>query len=180
LLLLCLVVVVVESVTYDRCQLARDLRDRFKFPASDISQWVCLARWESNYNTSAVGSLNWDGSWDHGLFQISDAYWCSRSGPADGACWVTCDDLRSDDIYSSVICAKRIFKQHQRLTGNGFNAWVAWRQHCQGDTDSYTADCFVTKSGQPEVPEVEATSGLTPYDVFYQTILSLINPLAYV
>ena len=52
---------------------------------------VCLARWESNYNTSAVGSLNWDGSWDHGLFQISDAYWCSRSGPADGACWVTCD-----------------------------------------------------------------------------------------
>ena len=98
-------------------------------------------RWESDYNTSAIGSLNADGSLDHGLFQISDLFWCD---PGE-ACGLPCEGeideiiseqhfqlqnfvfliaaLRDDDIKDDVICAKRIFKQTQRLTGNGFNAW---------------------------------------------------------
>jgi hypothetical protein len=32
-------------------------------------------------------------------------------------------ELRDDDIKDDVTCAKRIFRQHQKLSGNGFNAW---------------------------------------------------------
>ena len=40
------------------------------------SEGVCLAQHESSLNTAAIGRLNYDGSVDHGLFQISDIYWC--------------------------------------------------------------------------------------------------------
>ena len=36
---------------------------------------------------------------------------------------------------------------------------VAWRQHCQGDTDSYTADCF---HRMPEVTESGIKTGAPP------------------
>ncbi|XP_046446453.1 lysozyme C II-like isoform X4 [Daphnia pulex] len=143
-----------RAQTYDRCQLARDLLHKYKLPANQISQWICLVRWESNFNTSAIGSLNSDGSLDHGLFQISDLFWCDHQQGMDSACGLTCESLRNEDIKDDVICAKRIFRQHQHLTGNGFNACfaflavrrVAWRLHCQGDTDSYTADCNTSSS----------------------------------
>jgi hypothetical protein len=118
-----------------------------------FSPWcsgICLVRWESNFNTSAIGSLNSDGSLDHGLFQISDLFWCDHQQGMDSACGLTCESiiiysltnsfklkkfqkfsvgiiyisgLRNEDIKDDVICAKRIFRQHQHLTGNGFNAW---------------------------------------------------------
>ena len=107
-----------------------------------------MVRWESEFNTSAIGSLNADGSLDHGLFQISDLYWCSGPRLDEGACGVSCDriknfkngvtvkdrtiqfviviyctELRDDDIKDDVKCVKRIFRQTQHLSGNGFNAW---------------------------------------------------------
>lgn len=39
--LLCWLASTAEGVTYDRCQLARDLRYKFKLPAADISQCEC-------------------------------------------------------------------------------------------------------------------------------------------
>lgn len=107
---------------------------------------ICLVRWESDFNTSAIGSLNTDGSLDHGLFQISDRYWCDRQDGMDGACGLSCAgdqvlllfvwqshrfktisfyrlDLRNEDIKDDVICAKRIFRHHQHHYGSGFNAW---------------------------------------------------------
>nr|CAH0105061.1 unnamed protein product [Daphnia galeata] len=143
-----------RAQTYDRCQLARDLLHKYKLPANQISQWICLVRWESNFNTSAIGSLNSDGSLDHGLFQISDLYWCDHGNGMDGACGLTCESLRNEDIKDDVICAKRIFRQHQHLTGNGFNAWVAWKHRCQGNTDSYIADCNTSSSDDGSSPSL--------------------------
>lgn len=101
-----------RAKTYDRCELARDLLHKHRLPANQISQCtdfplfifrsptdfpyrffpsgVCLVRWESEFNTSAIGSLNADGSLDHGLFQISDKYWCYGPGPGE-ACGLPCD-----------------------------------------------------------------------------------------
>ena len=36
----------------------------------DFSIGICLAKHESLFNSSAIGTLNWDGSKDLGLFQI--------------------------------------------------------------------------------------------------------------
>ena len=65
---------------------------------------ICLVRWESDFNTSAIGSLNADGSLDHGLFQISDLYWCDLTGQGmDGACGLSCDGIPLPRFILSLI-----------------------------------------------------------------------------
>lgn len=83
------------------------------------------------------------GSGDYGLFQISKLYWCSADGYA--ACGITCSALLDDDIEDDMICARRIYRQHQRISGDGFNAWTVYGYYCKNrNLDSYVEDCFNT------------------------------------
>lgn len=90
---------------YERCELAKELYFEHKLPFEQIATWVCIAKHESNFNTSAVGRLNFDGSGDHGLFQISDIYWCSPPGKG-WACGVSCSKFENADISDDVACIK--------------------------------------------------------------------------
>lgn len=98
---------------YERCELARELYYTHHIPFEQIATWVCIAQHESNYNTSAVGNANADGSLDHGLFQISDIYWCSPPGKG-WVCGLSCAKLENSDISDDVVCMKKIFGEHQR------------------------------------------------------------------
>ncbi|CAG4949352.1 unnamed protein product [Colias eurytheme] len=113
-----------EAYTFSRCELVRSLRYH-GLPENKLRDWVCLVEKESSRRTDAIGMQNSDGSWDHGLFQINDRYWCNRAGWPGKECNVSCDQLRSNDITEAVRCAKKIFARH------GFSAWVAWRSYCQ-------------------------------------------------
>ena len=90
---------------YERCELARELRYQHNIPMNEISTWVCIAKYESNFNTSAIGRLNWDGSEDHGLFQISDLFWCGNDGKA---CNAECHEFRDSEISNDIACNKKI------------------------------------------------------------------------
>lgn len=127
---------------YDRCELAQELVFRHSIPMEQVAMWVCIAQHESNFNTSAVGQLNADGSGDHGLFQISDIYWCSPPGKG-WACGLSCDKLEDDDISDDVECMQRIYEEHQRLSGDGFNAWTVYSLFCKGRADKYIEGCSV-------------------------------------
>ncbi|XP_055531056.1 uncharacterized protein LOC129721947 [Wyeomyia smithii] len=127
---------------YDRCELAGELRDKHKLPEDQIATWVCIAYHESRFNTSAEGRLNADGSGDHGLFQISDIYWCSATGRPGKTCGVTCEDLRNSDISDDIRCLRQIYDEHQRISGNGFTAWTVYRPYCQGREESFVHNCF--------------------------------------
>uniref|UniRef100_A0A182FCC9 lysozyme n=1 Tax=Anopheles albimanus TaxID=7167 RepID=A0A182FCC9_ANOAL len=132
------------SKVYERCELALELRDRHRMPMEQIATWVCIAYHESRFNTSAEGRLNADGSGDHGLFQISDIYWCSTD-PARltvKACRVTCEAMRDNDIEDDVRCIRMIYEEHQRLSGDGFTAWTVYRPYCAGREDSFIHNCF--------------------------------------
>lgn len=109
----------VSAKIYDRCELAQELRDLHEIPDNQLATWICIANHESNFNTAAVNR----GSGDHGLFQISQLFWCSPPGQGY-ACGVPCSAFTDDDIEDDVICARRIFREHKRLSGDGFNAWV--------------------------------------------------------
>jgi hypothetical protein len=87
--------------------------------------------------------MNGDGSGDHGLFQISDLFWCSPPGKG-WACGVSCADLEDDDIKDDVVCARRIYRQHQRISGNGFTAWAVYGPHCAGKevVDKFVEGCY--------------------------------------
>ncbi|XP_046997834.1 lysozyme c-1-like [Schistocerca americana] len=131
----------VRAKTFERCELAQELRYRHGLPAAQVPTWVCIARFESLFNTSAVGRLS-GGSLDHGLFQMSDAYWCSPPGRGT-ACGLSCDKLVDNDISDDVECALRVYREHQRLSGDGFNAWVVYQRFCsRGRADHYVDDCF--------------------------------------
>ncbi len=108
-----------------------------------ISLGLCLIRWESHYNSSAVGMLNADGSKDHGLFQISDIYWCEHDRPGK-ACNVQCKgnllethflimvllrllvfivDLLDDNLEDDMKCVKIIYNEFETYFDRGFDAW---------------------------------------------------------
>lgn len=117
---------------YDRCELARDLL-RLGVPRDHVPTWVCIAFHESRYDTTARNP----NSGDHGLLQISELYWC---GPGK-ACGLPCSALRDDDITDDVRCALQIYKEHTRLQGDGFMAWVVYPHYCRSNPKKYLVDC---------------------------------------
>ncbi|XP_076140505.1 lysozyme C II-like [Alosa pseudoharengus] len=134
---LLLLVTVASAKVFERCELARKLKSAGM--GGSLSDWVCLAKWESDYNTQAINRHNTDGSTDYGIFQINNNYWCKDpnfKSKANG-CGISCSALLSDNIQPSINCAKRIASEQ------GMSAWVAWVKHCQGDTRSYIAGCGV-------------------------------------
>ena len=70
------IVIDVKSKVYDPCDLAKELLYIHKFERSEIADWICLIDSESSFRTHVIGPENWDGSHDHGLFQVS--FCCSR------------------------------------------------------------------------------------------------------
>lgn len=159
-----------KAKIYERCELAQELRFKHKIPIEQVATWVCIAKHESDFNTAAIGRLNLDGSEDHGLFQISDIYWCSPPGTGT-ACGVECSKFEDSDISDDVACMAKIFDEHQLLSGDGFNAWAVYRPHCLGRAQSYIEGCFKEDKPQPAVtqPQKTAYRPVTTKQSFYDT-----------
>ncbi|XP_026847378.1 mediator of DNA damage checkpoint protein 1 [Drosophila persimilis] len=138
---------------FKRCELAQELYYKHKLPMKEIPTWVCIAEHESSFNTAAVGRLNADGSADHGLFQISDLYWCTHGEGGGKACHIECDRLLDSDISDDVKCIRTIHEEHTRLSGDGFNAWTVYNGHCRHQSLAMLSDCFdgneITEAQRP-------------------------------
>ena len=60
------------------------------------------------------------------------------------ACKRQCRSFRDSHLADDISCAKQIFAETEKLSGNGFSAWVAWNTNCNGrNLDSYVDGCFV-------------------------------------
>ncbi|KAL9904190.1 uncharacterized protein ACN2A1_004661 [Glossina fuscipes fuscipes] len=127
---------------YNKCELAQELYRRHHIPMEQIATWVCIAQHESSFNTAAIGRLNTDGSADHGLFQISDLYWCSHDRYGTKACGIPCDNLLDSDIADDIRCVRTIYEEHTRLSGNGFTAWTVYQPHCRNKRVEHINQCF--------------------------------------
>ncbi|XP_055374658.1 inactive lysozyme 1A-like [Condylostylus longicornis] len=133
---LLLVLQITYGKKFDECSLAKELY-RLGVPKSQLSDWICLAKYESQFETSTVGKKNSNGTRDWGIFQINDRWWCKNSNGdrSYNQCKLSCDELLTDDITKAVKCAKLIKKQQ------GFKAWVAWNRRCQGSKPNISK-CF--------------------------------------
>uniref|UniRef100_A0A646QDT3 lysozyme n=1 Tax=Hemiscolopendra marginata TaxID=943146 RepID=A0A646QDT3_9MYRI len=126
---------VAMSKSYSKCDFAKYLL-RHDIPRNQIGDWVCLAEHESNLRTDARNTQNWDGSNDYGIFQLNSRYWCQGEVTQSNGCNIQCSALLDDNLSDDLACAKKIYN------AMGFEAWVAWKQHCQGrDLSSYTSGC---------------------------------------
>lgn len=83
------------------------------FPESVIPTMVCVAKFESRFKTNAI-NLNRNGSMDHGVFQINDAWWLSE-------CGVDPEGLK--DPVVNTRCAKTVFDRQ------GLMAWYGYQKN---------------------------------------------------
>lgn len=64
------------------------------FALSDTG--VCMAQYESNFNTRAFNEKNSNGSRDYGLFQLNNKWWCKDNKyPSANACNIMCSSKDS-------------------------------------------------------------------------------------
>ncbi|KAL7736465.1 hypothetical protein ACLKA6_019666 [Drosophila palustris] len=148
------------GIRLNPCELAGQLYI-LDVPKAELSKWLCIADFESRFNTHVVGQANLDGSKDYGLFQISDRFWCAppTATPyyAFNGCNINCTELLSDDITSAVRCARLIRKQQ------GWTAWSVYPEFCNG-TLTDPDDCFQQSKATTttsESPEMSTESELT-------------------
>ncbi|XP_057342557.1 lysozyme C-like isoform X1 [Manis pentadactyla] len=113
--------VTVHGKVFERCELARTVKrlglDGFK--GVSLANWMCLMKWESNYNTRAINYNRPSKSTDYGIFQINSHYWCEdgKTPRSVNACHIPCSALLKDDITQAVTCAKRVVSEQ------GIKAW---------------------------------------------------------
>ncbi|XP_076967496.1 lysozyme C, intestinal isozyme-like [Tamandua tetradactyla] len=131
----------VQGKKFERCELARALKklglDGYK--EISLSNWMCLVRWESGYNTGTT-NYNRNRSTDYGIFQINSQYWCNdgKTPRAINNCGISCSVLLKDDLTPAVKCAKMIASRQ------GITAWVAWKNRCRNkDVSQYIRGCGV-------------------------------------
>ncbi|XP_049638740.1 lysozyme C-like [Suncus etruscus] len=139
---LVLLSVTVQGKVYERCELARDLKrlGMDGYQGVSLANWMCLARWESSYDTSQTNYNPSSRSTDYGIFQINSRYWCNdgKTPRTVNGCGISCSVLLRDDITQAVTCAKRVVRDQ------GIRAWVAWRNRCQNqDVSQYVRGCGV-------------------------------------
>uniref|UniRef100_A0A8D1A5S0 lysozyme n=1 Tax=Sus scrofa TaxID=9823 RepID=A0A8D1A5S0_PIG len=93
-LALLLLSVSVQAKVYDRCEFARILKKSGMdgYRGVSLANWVCLAKWESNFNTKATNYNPGSQSTDYGIFQINSRYWCNdgKTPKAVNACHISC------------------------------------------------------------------------------------------
>ncbi|KAM3844093.1 lysozyme C, milk isozyme-like [Vipera latastei] len=140
LALLFLFIVANEAKVYSKCELASILKRNGLdgYYGYALGNWICMAYYESRYNSRAVGPRNSDGSRDYGIFQINSRWWCNNyQGRTANGCNKPCSAFTNDDIADDIVCAKRIVRDPQRM-----NAWVAWKKYCKGkNLSKWTSGC---------------------------------------
>ncbi|XP_032068107.1 lysozyme C, milk isozyme-like [Thamnophis elegans] len=130
LTLLFLFIAANEAKVYTKCELASILKRNGMdgYYGYSLGNWICLAYYETNYNSGLVGEPNWDGSRNYGIFQINSRWWCNNyQGHTANHCKKSCSAFTNDDITDDIACAKRIVREPQ-----GMDAWFAWKNHCKG------------------------------------------------
>ncbi|XP_003469719.1 lysozyme-like protein 6 [Cavia porcellus] len=126
--------VVNQAFIVRRCDLAKVLHEEQLdgFEGYSLSDWLCLAFVESNFNISKVNE-NADGSFDYGIFQINSHYWCNDyQSHSENYCHVDCQDLLNPNLLSSISCAKIIVS-----ASGGMRNWVRWKLHCADRPHTY-------------------------------------------
>lgn len=78
-----------NAIVFSRCGMAQELHYVYNIDRELIDDWVCLIQRESGFNASAIGGPNSNGSFDWGLFQVNDGWWCVV-GEAGHDCNIDC------------------------------------------------------------------------------------------
>jgi len=145
-------IIIFTHAAYDRCDLARTLVYEHYFDNQLIADWICIVEHGRNLNKDELITTESSG---HGLLQIP-SLWCQNSQECVKSCRAHSDEYIGDDAA----CAKYVFEETEKVTGNGFSAWRIWKSNCRGrKLDHYIAGCF--EDMKKEYPNSVEFSGVT-------------------
>ncbi|XP_005187508.1 lysozyme-like [Musca domestica] len=121
----------VQGKKYLRCELARELLDKYRVNKTFLSNWICLIEHESDRDTKKVTPLG-NGERKLGIFQISSKECNSVDNKVTACdvqkypcCKIKCENFLTDDISQDVECAVKIFE------AKGFQYWSGWSTYCR-------------------------------------------------
>ncbi|XP_047619921.1 sperm acrosome-associated protein 5-like [Phacochoerus africanus] len=138
----------VDAKIYERCELATKLEKAGLngFKGYTTGDWLCMAHYESGFDTSFVNH-NPDGSSEYGIFQLNSAWWCDNGvTPTQNLCHVECHELLNRHILDDIMCAKQVVSSQE-----GMNAWDSWSQHCSGhDLSEWLKGCHLNVKPDPK------------------------------
>ncbi|KFO22680.1 Sperm acrosome-associated protein 5 [Fukomys damarensis] len=136
----------VDAKIFERCELAKKLEEAGlnSYKGYSIGDWLCMAHYESGFDTSFVDH-NPDGSSEYGIFQLNSA-WCAPGHHVSLSAHPP--DLLNRHILDDVMCAKLIVSSK-----NSMNAWDSWSRHCSGhDLSKWLKGCDVNiKTDSPKI-----------------------------
>jgi len=149
----------VTSATYDRCKVAQALRYQHYVPVEYLADWMCIIE-HGRHHDQDTDYPSQDSPPGHGLLQIP-SLWCRNIPEIRGdICAVSCRAFSDEITEADVDCAKHIFEETQKVTGNGFTAWRIWKSSCRGrKLENYLAGCF--QDQEEEYPHSIEFSGAT-------------------
>ncbi|XP_043426447.1 sperm acrosome-associated protein 5-like [Prionailurus viverrinus] len=134
-----LMAAIVDAKIYERCELALKLERAGlnSFKGYTVGDWLCMAHYESGFDTSFVDH-NPDGSSEYGIFQLNSAWWCDNGiTPTQNLCHMDCRDLLNRHLLDDILCARQVVSSQ-----NGMTAWDSWIQHCYGhDLSEWLKGC---------------------------------------
>ncbi|XP_078088200.1 lysozyme C-1-like [Mustelus asterias] len=144
LVILSALLAVASPYVYSKCELARTFwRNGLDgYQGYSLADWVCLAQYESTYDTEAIGRNRRGGvvvSSDYGILQINSYWWCDdhQTRNTRNGCHRNCNDFLDRDITNDIECAKRVVRDFQ-----GMNAWYGWKNNCKNrDLSRFLAEC---------------------------------------
>ncbi|XP_001607428.1 lysozyme c-1 [Nasonia vitripennis] len=120
-----------------QCDAAKELA-RAGIERTFISNYVCVMKSESNFDTSKKTGPGHKASYSYGIFQISSDKWCSAFRPG-GVCNKNCNDFLDDDIRDDIACARTIFKLE------GFKHWKGWVKSCKNGNLPNVSGCIIRR-----------------------------------
>ncbi|XP_055916468.1 lysozyme-like [Eupeodes corollae] len=106
-----------------RCELCKELIQKYNFDKTFLSNWICMIEHESGRDTEKV-TRKPNGSSSYGIFQVNSKGWCTM-GRKGGICNAKCEDFLNDNISDDVVCAKKIYARE------GFQHWNGWVKNCR-------------------------------------------------
>ncbi|XP_078416691.1 lysozyme C-1-like [Cetorhinus maximus] len=144
LVVLSLLFMVTSGKVYEKCELARILKDKGLdgFHRHSLANWICMVETESGFNTNLTRhyrNLGIITSTNYGIFQINNMEWCDN-GMATfsyNLCQISCNSLLDDDITDDIQCIKSVV-----VTQLGMDIWPGWKKNCLGrDHSHFLDDC---------------------------------------
>uniref|UniRef100_A0A671EGB6 Uncharacterized protein n=1 Tax=Rhinolophus ferrumequinum TaxID=59479 RepID=A0A671EGB6_RHIFE len=98
---------------FSKCELARKLKAQGMdgFHGYSLASWVCVAQYESNFNTRAFNGKNGNGSSDYGIFQLNNKWDAPLAAQP-----LFLSEFLDDSIDDDILCAKRVVKDPRGIS----------------------------------------------------------------